>query len=251
MKFAIAIVTTVLVAFPFTAIGQDDHLFPEPTLLSSARQKEPPRLDADYNITVATVFRDAFADDTVLYADADNPLGGIWFVGLKRIKDDWRIFSLSEDVRLLRYAEIAEAEREGDAQTAREYRSEVPLKPEDVPLMRCEKPLDAALAQRLSALWDTMLRAARYTSLPEIQAENKRVAGSGGISSVLVDGTAFHFYTKGMVGQTYNPDAGTAPDLLSKIADTMFQACADSKSLPALRTAVETLEKHLATEHLQ
>lgn len=247
-RLPVAILAGLLVvAAP--ARGQDDHLFPESTLLNSAQlDNKPPRLDADYDIAVATVFRDVFAVDTVLYADADNPLGGIRFVGLKKNKDAWRIFSLDEDVPLLRYAEIAEAERDGDAQTARDYRAEVPARPEDVPLHRCEKPLDSALAQRIAALWETMLRATRYTSREEIEAENKKIAANGGLESILVDGTAYHFYAKGMVGQTYNPGAGSAPDLLSRIAEAMFDTCADSKSLSALNASVATLEKHLTIE---
>lgn len=232
------------------ARGQDDHLFPESALLSSGQLlNKPPRLDADYDIAVATVFRDVFAADTVLYADADNPLGGIRFVGLKKNKGEWRIFSFGEEVRLLRYAEIAEADRDGDIQRANGYRKEVPARPEDVPLERCEKPLEAALAQRIASLWDTMLRATRYVTREEILVANKNIAANGGLVTVLVDGTAYHFYAGGMVGQTYNPDVGTAPDLLSRIAEAMARACADPKSLPALNASVAALEKHLTAEH--
>jgi hypothetical protein len=251
-RFPAALAMGLLVASA-PAFGQGDHLFPESTLLSSAQlgysiEKKLPRLDADYDIAVATVFHDVFSDDTVLYADVDNPLGGIRFIGLKKTKDDWRVFSLSEDVRLLRYAEIAEAERDGDAQKMRDYRGEVPPKPEDVPLDRCEKPLDMALARRIAALWDTMLRGTRYTSREEIEAASKKIAVNGGVDTVLVDGTAYHFYTEGMVGQTYNPDTGTAPALLSEIAEAMFQTCADSKSVPALHAGVTALERRLAPE---
>ncbi|HTT98956.1 MAG TPA: hypothetical protein VMF58_12965 [Rhizomicrobium sp.] len=238
----------LLIAVP--AWGDGDHLYPETTLFMAAHlDRKPPRLDADYDIAVATVFRDVFADDTVLYADVDNPLGGIRFVGLKKNKEDaWRLFSLREKIRLLRYAEIAEAERDGDVQRARDYSAEVPPKPEDVPVERCERPLDTVMAQRIATLWDTMLRGTRNSTREEVLAENKKIMANGGLVTVLVDGTAYHFYTGGMEGQTYNPAKGTAPDLLSKIADAMSDACADSKSLPTLRARVTALEKHLAPE---
>jgi hypothetical protein len=213
-----------------------------------------PQLDYYYATVVANVFQDAFAPDVVLRAVRENPLVTESAVGIRNDKGGPRVFTLESSVLLFRYAEIASARRghvDGNGRHVSDdglvagYQAEVPASPRDVKVARCEVPVDAALAARIGLLWDAMLRATRYESRAEADADAKTNE-----TTTMVDGSTYHYSMRGMNAQAMAPDPGSRTDLLAGIADGMAAYCADrnATALAALTRDVGALEQRLQSD---
>ncbi len=248
-----AAIGAMLLAMPAPALA-GEHLWPETSLPGQAAfSHRYPDADAQidyyYATVVETVFQGAFAPGVVLRAIRANPRVAESAVGIVQDREGFQVFVLQSRAMLFRYAEIAAAKRGHFDASGRhvidegliaDYQRDVPLSPRDVAVARCEAPLDAALAARIEAVWDAMLRATRY---------EKRVDGEGDARETVtrIEGTAYHFSAGALYGQAYAPDPGSRTDMLAAVADDMVAYC-HGKNDAALTRDVGALEQRLQRE---
>jgi hypothetical protein len=226
----LAAIAAVLVCA--TRVAAQDHLEPETSVLGGDT-------DQAYNEIVVGVLRDAYAIDVVARMVVLPPNGPEIAVGVKKDEDRYAIFVLVPAIPLNRYATLSIFENEVDEKgnpirddkSIAELRKSLPADWHDVKVNRCVVAIDKALGERLVNVWGKMLMQTRY---PE----------PGGIETIFVDGTQFHFYGYGKAGQTWNP-AGGETGAFVEIGYAMADYCGDKRA-PTLATLSAKVDKLLA-----
>ena len=252
-KIVLLFVAAVLSVAPaYSQPQRPDHLMPEDSLLSGG----PSVVSSRYNELVVYVFSDGYSRDVTLRAVVLPSFSLEYLVGLRDDKiaggTGYRVFYLRpsihlwdyEILRLMQTGEMVQGSSNPKDDVAKlqadeiaKLKSRLPANPRDVPLTRCEKPLDATVAQRVSAAWSSILHETRYPP--------------AGPMLRFTDGTTYHFSGyfreegfRFLAGQTRWPEPDSKPGRLAELADTLVRYCdgkADAAELE--RQAAELTER--------
>ena len=154
----------------------------------------------------------------------------------------YEVFYLAPSIQLWNYAILRQKQlHKFPLDEINSLKSSLPANPKDVPLTRCEKPLDTAVAQRITSAWIGVLRETRY-----LPAE----------TGIGLDGTTYHFsgyhrppgknYNEGFfAGQTWSPDPDTKPGRLAKLASSLVQYCYGKTEAAELEKQADALVERL------
>jgi hypothetical protein len=206
-KFALALagfaLCTTSVASAQT--GQPDHLIPETSLLTGGGDME--RVGAR-NAYLFRAFEDGFTYDVHVRALVLPSFGPEYLVGIRRLGDEmkptgYEAFVLRAPKRgFFKYKNDEDLKRNGP-----------PKPPDQVTVFRCNRRIDATLANRIFAVWRAVLLRTHYDA-----------EGHLGL-----DGVEFHFYAKGeaqdLAGWIWSPSEETSPGALANLADGLVAYC--------------------------
>lgn len=179
-------------------------------------------LEQDYDRIVRSVLKDAFQDDVIVKAQIWNPLGSESIVGVRQTGPEFHLFFLESTDRLFSYAEIDNEKHNGATpeDIAGWQNSLGPLraKVEDVPVSRCDRRIDQALARKIVSAWDRMVA--------DTQTPTRVPQANDSPGLLVVDGTSYEFFNQsGQVGTAYGPDAKGPVAALIAVADAIRQVC--------------------------
>ena len=242
-----------------------DHLTPEDSILSGHHSM---RL-AKYDGLFTDVLADGYTRDVTLRAVVLPSFSLEYLVGLRDASaeqgTDYRVFYLRLTISLWHYAlqlwgdgsqfrfgasstfEIDESKNAEPravtklrADEAAKPKPPLPANPKDIPLTRCEKPLDAAVAQRVSAAWKCVLRETRHPPAGSMPG---------------LDGTGYHFsgyfreegfmFDDFLAGQTWSPPRDSKPGRLVELADTLVRYCDGKAEATELERQADALAERL------
>ncbi|TWB06236.1 hypothetical protein [Bradyrhizobium stylosanthis] len=256
----LVIVAAFGVAPAYPQQQQPDHLMPEGSILSGGSSL----FMRKYEELIVDVLVDGYARDVTLRAVVLPSFSTEHLVGLRSANvaegASHRVFYLRPTIQLWNY-ELLNMMQTGaigilkgsnpkddvsklQAEEIERLRSRLPANPKDVALTRCEKPLDAAVAQQVSAAWIGVLLETRY--LPADHTDGR-------------DGVTYHFsafQSEVLTGQTVSPPrflAGEAwsppddskPGRLAELAETLVRYCDGKAEATELERQAEALAKRL------
>jgi len=222
-KIVSLFVAATLGAAPaYSQTQRPDHLMPENSILSGGDSM----FSAKYYGLVTDVLAEGYARNVTLRAVVLPSFSPEYLLGLRETSSEgstgYRVFYLRPTIHLWGY------------ESPYEPKSRLPANPKDVPLVRCERPLDTAVAQQVSTAWTGILRETRY-----LPAE----------PSVGLDGIMYHFSAdlrwEGLLaGNVWSPDPGSKPGRLAELAETLARYCDGKAEATELeRQATELTER--------
>ncbi|PIT01279.1 hypothetical protein TSA1_11300 [Bradyrhizobium nitroreducens] len=209
-----------------------DHLMPEDSLLTDGSSNVFSMSIRRYNELITDFLADGYARDVSLRALVIPAFSPENLVGLRHANieggDDHRVFYLRPTIPLGGYAALyiwsSDAVYFNDPKDRTDeverLKSRLPADPKDVPLTRCERPLDAAVAEQVSAAWIGVLLETRY-----LPADN----------TIGRDGVTYHFWAASppshispprfLAGQSWSPPRDSKPGRLAELAETLVRYC--------------------------
>lgn len=230
MNVSQIILVAMLIATP--AIARNpvaDHLVPEDTIYSGLDVTE------NYHDMVVSVLQDAYSKEVRIRAIVEPSFSPEFAVGVMQVGEEFKIFSLQSTIHLWDY-EIREMMKQGSMDRTdyseddepidlvAELDKDLPPKPSDVKVDRCEIAIDAPLASQLIAAWQGVLLQTRFV-------DDKTEEGITGL-----DGDTFHFsMTVGLqnvAGSAWSP-SGAKTGALAELAILMRKYCA--QKIPTLK----------------
>jgi hypothetical protein len=232
-----------------------DHLTPERSILSDGSSMR-------YEELIVDVLADGYARDVTLRAVVLPSFALEYLVGLREGESGFQVFYLRPTISLWHYAvqrwgneamgfrvgggttfEIDQSKNDIARRRADETtkpKPPLPADPKDIPLIRCEKPLDAAVARRVSAGWSGVLRETRHPPAGSMPG---------------LDGTAYHFsgyfqvegfmFRDFLAGQTWSPPRDSKPGRLAELAGTLVQYCDGKAEATELERQADALAERL------
>lgn len=231
MKRTVIAIFLLALATPALAV---DHLEPEDSSFDTRARL----WDVDYNDMVLTKFKDLFGRDVLARMIGLPSFHHEYGVGISVYLGEWKVIAVESKMQLWGYYGRTPAEI-----------AEVHLPPDwhDVPVDRCEKPIDPALGARIANLWETMLSATRFQEGAAIRWGTDGKPQRGGEIIVGGDGETFHFSASRMAGTTWSPPPDSPPGMLVDVAEAMIDYCRNNnpKSLAAVEQKAAALEQRL------
>jgi hypothetical protein len=234
-----------------------DHLEPEGSVLAGGESK----MHYDYLNLVASVLHEGYADDVELRAVVLPSFTPEYLVGIRgalssdRLRGNpasHRVFYLRPKLQLWSYPTLSELEDQLARMKSKNppnaeriklqsddiaaIRRELPADPKDMPLARCEKPIDAPLADRIWKVWIGVLMETRHDATTEVV--------------INTDGTSYHFSAPAplyvLAGETSAPPIpSTKPGMLATLADALVDYCDGKAAAAELDTRTTALEQRL------
>jgi hypothetical protein len=203
----------------------------------------------DFQKLVRNVFREAYTSDVRIRVLVQPSFAREYAVGLKETNGTFTAFWVESKVQLWGYGLLDMFKkgqivgvRDGKSTNAEEIarlEAELPQQPNNVPLMRCQKPIESALAQRILFAWSQMLTRAR----PD--------------KSYGLDGDTYEFAMihgdKTITGTAWSPAPGSRDDLLINVVIALRRVCMNNFPLAFLYrhqlvSALDNLEKRLEAD---
>src|SRR6185503_17763159 len=208
-------------------------------------RREPIPQLRHYQEIVNSVLADAFAADVKARAIVEPSFAREFAVGIKESLGQYRIVGVESRVQLWGFEVLSMLKRndfqavslDGSPRNDAEIstlEAALPKSVEEVRVTRCEARISAALARRVLAVWETMLK--------DTRAHGR--LGLDGVSYAF----AFNDGTRVLEGETWSPEDGSRGAMLVGIVHTMKRTC--SSALPFLLRAqlereVTALEERL------
>lgn len=233
MRFLLLLASAVVMVVATPAAPQQ-RLVPE--------EKTIPILEK-YEERVRQVLKEAFGPEVKLRAIVHPAFAPEFAVGVRQRGDRHYVFAIQPSQSVWTYTWL-EVMREGRAgvmsldgrdQTPSEIQrltAALPADPSDLPLSRCEAPVDVELAASIMSAWKNMLE--------EVRPGEEQPTGT--------DGVTYHFSMESdgrpLAGQIWSPDRDTRTARLAKMADTMRSYC--QKPAPKHTRRITTLTQELA-----
>jgi hypothetical protein len=223
------------------------HLTPEDSPLAGGASL----MDAEYYRLLLWAFDKAFDRDVVIRAVVLPSFLPEYAMGI-RASDASKgpvrhtVFAIRPRIQYWAYIDPAASERGDvkllDGDTLNKIYAgqgwKLPADPKEVPIDRCEKPIDASLAKRIENIWSAVLLETRYLLPGE----------EGGF--VPNDGTTYHFSAGNgfptLAGQTLATGlAESAPESLIKLAESLVAYCDGKATEAGLSAQADALTKKL------
>lgn len=233
-----------------------DHLMPETSILSEGSHGLLAFIKGHDDLIV-DVLADGYASDVTLRAVVlsrePEYLVGLRNAGIGR-GDDYRVFYLRPTIHLWDYeilhmmqTQAVKGSNPNDdisksqADEIERLRSRLPTNPKDVPLTRCERPLDAAVAQQVSAAWIGVLLETRYLPADDTDGRDGVTYHFSAFHRDVLAGTQPRF----LAGQTWLPPRDSKPGRLAELAETLVRYCDGKAAATELERQADTLTKSL------
>lgn len=268
-KIALLFIAAVLgVAPAYSQTQRPDYLTPEDSTLSGGDSM----FSAKYYSLVTDVLAEGYTGSVSLRAVVLPSFWPEYLVGLRNTGEGkdvgHRVFYLRPTIHLsdyetLRMLQTGEMKFSGakysddwnsvkfeDPTKARadwinQLKSRLPVNPKDVPLARCERPLDPTVAQHITTAWIGALRETRHPP---------------GYPGLRLDGIGYHFsadlqwegvitdrilFKSIIAGQTWSPPRDSKPGKLAELADTLVQYCDGKAEATELQKQADALVERL------
>jgi len=256
---ALFIVAALGLAPAYPQQERPDHLMLEDSILSGGSSL----FMRTYDELIVDVLADGYVRDVTLRAVVIPSFSPEYLVGLRSANIEGvghRVFYLRPTIRLWDY-ELLNMKQTGEirslkgsnpkddvsklqAEEIERLRSRLPANPKDVPLSRCEKPLDTAVAQQVSAAWIGVLLETRY--LPADDTDGR-------------DGVTYHFSAfqrevltgqtvsppRFLAGEAWSPPRDSKPGRLSELAETLVRYCDGKAEATELEKQADALTRRL------
>ena len=223
-----------------------DHLIPEASILSGHSSV----ISRRYDELIVDVLADGYARDVTLRAVVLPSFSPEYLVGLRNANirggADHRVFYLRPTIQLWGYETLRwlpagsiDFSQDGNPKddatklqtdAIERWGARLPANPKDVPLTRCEKPLDAAVAKQVAAVWTGVLLETRYSPA----------------QTLGLDGVTYHFSARNyLAGEAWSPPSDSKPGRLAELAETLVRYCDSKAEATELERLAETLAKRL------
>ena len=236
-----------------------DHLIPEASILSGHSSV----ISRRYDELIVDVLADGYARDVTLRAVVLPSFSPEYLVGLRNANirggADHRVFYLRPTIQLWGYETLRwlpagsiDFSQDGNPKddatklqtdAIERWGARLPANPKDVPLTRCEKPLDAAVAQKVSAVWIGVLLETRYSPAETLGLDGVTYHFSAVHQDILAGRILSppHF----LAGETWSPPSDSKPGQLAELAETLVRYCDSKAEATELERLAETLAKRL------
>jgi hypothetical protein len=256
-KFALILAVVMIAIAPVSAqdapsvtrsAERPDHLVPESSVLAGSESL----WSQDYFNLITHVLSDGFDRDVEVRAVVLPSFSPEYLVGIRGAAPgkptNYHVFYLRPKVQLWGYQSLqslengltaikskgaGEKEIEAQAEEIARLKAYLPAKAEDTPLERCEKPMDAKLAERVKKVWVGVLRETHYPLHDDMG----------------LDGVSFYFSAwdeyQPLSGQTWTPSETSKPGMLAELAETLVRFCDGRSPAESLERQADDLTKRL------
>jgi hypothetical protein len=228
-----------------------DHLTPEGSILSGGSSI----LSKRYDERIVDVLADGYADDVTLRAVVLPSFSPEYLVGLR---SDHRVFYLRPTIQLwgderlrmlpagsVDFSQDGNSKDDASKRQTNEFEgwaSHLPAHPKDVPLTRCERPLDAAVARQVSTAWNGVLLETRYSPTETPGVDGVTYHFSANHHDVLADRIS---PLRFLAGETWSPPSDSKPGRLAELAETLVRFCDGKAEATELERQADALAKRL------
>lgn len=228
-----------------------DHLIP----MSSDYPRGWSDRDTASAVRFFTVFGDGYGNDIEARAMVFPAFSNEYLIAIRATRDDWgtitgyHVVYLMPEIPLHAYESLRGAEgglagmdpnNPQDAQAYKkqtayiaELKASLPSDPKDIPVTRCERPLENRVAETVVKAWQDVLLETHYDP-----------KGSTGL-----DGVTYDFHARGqyqsLAGWAWSPDEDSKPGMLVALVQYLRDYCEGKAAVAELQQRANVLAKRL------